>query len=473
MKSLKKNFVYNITYQILILIIPFITTPYVSRVLGVKGVGTYSYTYSIVYYFMICAMIGFNNYGNRSIAKVRDDTQKLSKTFKEIHKLQIYTSFIMIFLYFIYCLFICKEYLIIAYLQSLHVISCMFDINWFFFGIEEFRLTVTRNTFIRILALILIFAFVKEANDVWKYTLILSSTTLLSQLLLWPFVKKKIEKVKERLEIKKHIIPCLKLFLPVIAVAIYKVMDKTMIGLLSTVDEVGLYENAEKVVNIPNAIITALGTVMLPRMTNMYANGKDEESLELIKKSIKLIMFLAFPMMFGLIAISKDFSVIFFGINFIKSGIVIIYLSITIIFLSFGNVIRTQYLIPKERDKEYIISAFLGALVNLIFNLIFIPKYASIGACIGTIAAEFIVVFYQVFKIRNELPIMDYLKSIIEFFIKSTIMFILVLLIGILISNQVLKIFVQIVIGFAIYISLNIKYVKGTIDIKKFLKKIK
>lgn len=470
MKSIKKNFIYNITYQILILIIPFITMPYVSRVLGTKGIGIYSYTYSIVYYFMIFAMIGFNNYGNRSIAKIRDDKKKLSKTFKEIYILQIITSSVMIVLYYIYCLFICKEYVIITYIQSLYIISCIFDINWFFFGIEEFKLTVTRNTLIKILSLILIFVFVKDSNDVWKYTLILSSTTLLSQLLLWPFVKQKVEKINEHLEIKKHIIPCVKLFLPVIAVAIYKIMDKTMIGLLSTVTEVGLYENAEKVINIPNAIITALGTVMLPRMSNMYAKGKNKESFKLIKKSISAIMFLAFPMTFGLMAISKDFSVVFFGDEFLKTGTLIIYLSITIIFLSFGNVIRTQYLIPKEKDKEYITSAFLGAIVNLIMNLIFIPQYASIGACYGTITAEFVVVFYQTIKVRKELPIFVYLKNIILFFIKSLIMFIIIVYIGKFISSTILKIIIQVVIGFVIYFILNVKYINELVDIKKYLK---
>lgn len=474
MGEVKKNFLYNIVYQILILIIPIVTVPYVSRVLGSTGIGIYSYTYSIVYYFMMFAMLGLNNYGNRSIAKVRDNKEKLSRTFKEIYCMQIITSITMIILYFLYLDIFDVKYKEIALIQSIYVISCLFDINWFFFGIEKFKLTVTRNTIIKFLSLISIFLLVKDKNDIWIYTLIASGSLLLSQIFLWPFIKKYVNNVEIKFkDVIKHFKPCLKLFLPVIAVAIYKVMDKTMIGWFSDVSEVGFYENAEKIINVPNAIIAALGTVMLPRMSNLYAKNRDEESKKVIDKSIKLMMFLAFAMTFGLICISKNFSLIFFGQGFEKSGIIIILLSITILFLSWGNVIRTQYLIPKEYDKIYIESAFLGAIVNLIFNLIFIPKYASIGACIGTIFAELSVMLYQTISIKNELPIKEYIKDIIPFFIKSIIMFIVIYPFDFINLNNILIIIIQVVLACIVYYLLNYKYVNELINLDKFISKLK
>lgn len=474
MGEVKKNFLYNIVYQILILIIPIVTVPYVSRVLGSTGIGIYSYTYSIVYYFMMFAMLGLNNYGNRSIAKVRDNKEKLSRTFKEIYRMQIITSITMIILYFLYLDIFDVKYKEIALIQSIYVISCLFDINWFFFGIEKFKLTVTRNTIIKFLSLISIFLLVKDKNDIWIYTLIASGSLLLSQLFLWPFIKKYVNNVEIKFkDVIKHFKPCLKLFLPVIAVAIYKVMDKTMIGWFSDVSEVGFYENAEKIINVPNAIIAALGTVMLPRMSNLYAKNRDEESKKVIDKSIKLMMFLAFAMTFGLICISKNFSLIFFGQGFEKSGIIIILLSITILFLSWGNVLRTQYLIPKEYDKIYIESAFLGAIVNLIFNLIFIPKYASIGACIGTIFAELSVMLYQTISIKNELPIKEYVKDIIPFFIKSIIMFIVIYPFDFINLNNILIIIIQVVLACIVYYLLNYKYVNELINLDKFISKLK
>ena len=469
MNKTKKNIMYNIIYQILILIIPLITLPYISRRLGTEGVGIYSFSYSIVYYFMMFAMIGFNNYGNRTIAKSRDNIEQLTKNFKEIHSLQTITSIIMIALFNIFVIFNNSEYKFIFFLQSLHVWSCMFDINWFFFGIEEFKITVVRNMIIKVLSLICIFIFVNNANDVWKYTLILSSSILISQLALWPIVKKKIDtKLIFKKDIKKHIIPCLKLFLPVIAVTIFKIMDKTMIGVFSNIVQVGLYENAEKIINVPIALITAIGTVMLPKMSNIYSKkSENEKATEIINNSLKAVMFLSFAMAFGVFCVSRDFSIFFFGEQFKDSGIIIQYLSITIIFLAWGNVIRTQYLIPNEMDREYIISAFLGAFVNLILNIIFIPKYGAIGACIGTIFAEFFVMLYQTLAVRKKIPVIKYLYNVLPFFMKSIIMFLIIYPVCFLRFNSVIKMAMQIILGIVIYMILNMKYILSIINFKK------
>ena len=418
---------------------------------------------------MIIAMLGLNNYGNRTIAMVRDDKEKLSKTFKEIRLLQVITSTIAILLFGLFILLFGNKYFTIYLIQAIYLISCMFDINWFFFGLEEFKKTVIRNAIVKLISLILIFSFVRGSNDLLIYTAILSGSTLLSQLILWLFVGKFIDKkVKVNLsDMKKHIIPCTKLFLPVIAVTIYGVMDKTMLGLLTSVKEVGYYENAHRLINILMSIITALGVVMLPRMSNLYAQGKEKESKQFIAKSIKAIMFLSLPMSLGIAAVSKDFSILFFGNAFAKTGTLIIYLAVTIIFLAWGNVIRTQYLIPREMDKEYIISAFLGAGVNLVANLTLIPIYKSVGACIGTILAEFTVMFYQTYKVKKHLPIKEYIDSILPFLYKSIIMMVLILSINLLNINTLLKVLIQLFIGFITYCLLNIKYINTIIPLRK------
>lgn len=472
---MKKNFIYNIVYQILILILPLITVPYVSRTLGADGVGIYSYTYSIAYYFMIIGMLGLNNYGNRTIAKVRNDKEELSKEFFGIYAFQLITTMTMVVCYLGYILIFDNPYKNIAIIQIMYVISTVFDINWFYFGIEKFKLTITRNTIIKVVSLVLIFVFVKTPNDIWKYVAILAGSTLISNLILFSFLPKyvKFKKIKVK-DITKHFKPCLILFLPVIAVSIYNMMDKIMIGLLSNVTEVGYYENAEKIKQVPIAIITALGTVMLPRASNMISNNQEEQVKKILGKTMPFAMFLAFAMTFGAIAISQDFALIFLGSKFVKSGVLIQLLSITIVFLAWGNVIRTQYLIPKEKDKEYVISAFIGAIVNFILNCIFIPKYASVGACIGTIAAEFFVMFYQSWVIRHELPLKEYIKSSMGFFIKAIIMFIVVTAIGNLIKdNGLKKVMIQVLVGVIVYSVLNIKYILNDLGINKVLKKLK
>ena len=474
MNNPKKNFIYNLIYQILVLIIPLITAPYLARVVGADGVGIYSYTYSIVYYFMLLTLLGVNNYGNRTIAKVRDDKKKLSKTFWSIYLFQLFMGIIMLILYIGYILLFDNKYKLYASIEILFIISAILDINWFFFGMEEFKKTITRNTFVKVGNVILIFLLVKSTNDLWKYTLIMSGMTCLSQIILWSFLRKKVSFVKIKFSsIKEHIKPNLVLFIPVIAVSLYKIMDKIMLGSLSNVREVGLYENAEKIINIPMTLITALGTVMLPRISNILAKGDNKKVKEYISKSIKFVMFMSLAMCCGLVAIGYNFAPIYFGEEFQKTGILIMMLSVTLPFLSFANVLRTQYLIPKEKDKIYIVSVSLGAITNLIMNFIFIPKFASIGACIGTITAEFMVMFYQAMAIRKELPINKYVKSIIPYTIKALIMLVIVYSLNYININGFIRLLLQGIVGCIVYGLLNIKYILSIVDINKILKKFK
>ena len=471
--SPKKNFMYNLIYQCLILIIPLITAPYLARVMGAKGVGTYSYTYSIVYYFMLLTLLGVNNYGNRSIAKVRDDKQNLSKTFWSIYSLQFIMGLIMIISYFGYIFVFNNQFKEIALIQGLFVISAMIDINWMFFGLEEFKKTITRNIIIKVGNVVLIFLLVKTTSDLWKYTLIMAGMTCLSQLILWGFLRRKICFVKITFnDIKQHIKPNLILFIPVIAISLYKIMDKIMLGSLTNVTEVGYYENAEKIINIPMTLITALGTVMLPRMSNIVAKGEIEKINSYISKSIIFVMFMSFAMCLGLIGVGYNFAPFYFGSSFQKTGILIMLLATTLPFLSFANVIRTQYLIPREKDKIYIVSVTLGAITNLILNFILIPKFASVGACIGTIAAEIAVMGFQTFSVRKELAIGIYFKHIMPFFIKAIIMFICIYPLNYINVNNLVRLLIQGIVGVSIYGVLNLKYIYIGIGVKETLNKV-
>lgn len=471
MNQVKKNFIYNIFYQMLAICVPLITTPYASRVLGADGIGIYSYTYSIAYYFMLIAMLGINNYGSREIARNRKNKDEISYTFWSIYLLQIIVSILVISVYIIYVLKFACEYKIIFIIQTLYVLSSMLDINWFYYGIENFKLTVTRNSLIKILSVVLIFIFVKTREDVWIYTLILAGSTLFSNCVLIFFLKKyvSIKKIK-RDDIISHIKPCLILFIPVIAMKVYKVMDKTMIGIFSNTTEVGLYSNADGIINVPMGIIIALGTVMLPRLSNMISNGDKEKANELLFKTIKFSIFIAIPIMFGMIAIGKDFSVVFLGKQFEKSGIIIQLLSITILFMTIANVIRTQYLIPNNYDKQYIIAVVVGAVVNLISNSILIKPYGSLGACVGTILAEFTVMVLHIWFANKHIKIIKKIKEEKNIFVKGFVMFLVVYAIGLIDINIYMKLVIQVIVGMFIYSILNYKYIKENININKIKK---
>lgn len=457
--SIKKNFIYNITYQILIVILPLITTPYISRTIGAEGIGLQSYTYSIVSYFILFAMLGINNYGNRSIAIVRDNKEKLSRVFISIYIVQLILSMIMILLYSLYIIIIVKENKTIFIIQLIYLISALLDINWFFFGMEQFKLTVVRNTVIKLLSVMSIFIFVKHNNALFIYSLILALGTLISQMILWLYIHKYIKFIKPTTqEILSNIKPILILFIPVISISIYRIMAKIMLGSMSSMTQVGFYENCEKIINIPMGIIVALGTVMLPRMSNIYANNNNKEGEKYISLSLEFIMFMANGAMFGLIGISPILIPIFLGEQFMECIRIVSLLSITILFLAFANVIRTQFLIPKKKDSVYIVSTILGAIISLISNLLLISKYGAIGAAIGTICSEAMVAIYQIIMVRRELDIVKYFKRTIFYIVPGIIMCIIIRFIGYKLGISIVTAIIQFIIGGVIYCVISLIY---------------
>ena len=466
--KLKMNLLYNIAYQLLNLCLPIVTVPYISRTLGVEGNGIYSYTYSIVNYFMIFAMLGISNYGNRTIAKNKDDKEKLSKEFLSIYLLQCFFTSVSIIVYLFYCLFI-SEYSVISLIEIIFLFSTLLDISWLYFGLEEFKKTVTRNVVVKVLSLILIFLLVKTSNDLILYTAIMSLSTLISQIVLWISIRKYITLKEVKLnkkDIKKHIKGIIILFIPVISYSIYKIMDKIMIGLLNSVEEVAYYEYAEKIINIPIGFITALGTVMLPKISNLVANSELNKVKDYLFKAIKFVMFLAIPCSLGLIAVGFEFAVFFLGEEYSNSGILIKLLALTIPFTAWANVIRTQWLIPKEKDNIYISTTLLGALVNFIINLLLIPKHGALGACVGTVCSEALITILQSFLSRKEISFKIFLKTILYFTFAGLVMFIVIQLIGKYINNKLIMIMLKVLIGVAIYGILNLKYVKELLPIK-------
>lgn len=455
MEKINKNFIYNAIYQIFTFIVPLITIPYISRVLGVNNIGIYSYSYSIVYYFMLITLLGINNHGLRNVSRVSDDKDKRSFEFWSIYLLQFTIGILMIVIYNLCVILFIKENKTIFFIQNMFLGSAILDINWYFFGRERFKLTISRNVIIKLLSLVLVFLLVKKARDLWIYTIIMSGSTLISQSYLWLFIRKDVvfKKISVR-DVISNLKPCLLLFIPVIAYSIYKVMDKTMLGALSGTIALGYYENAEKVINIPISLITALGTVILPHMSK---NNSKESIINNMTKTFKLTFFIIVPMLFGIFVVSEDFCTVFFGVDFLNSSIIMKLLAPTVLFTSIANIIRTNFLIPQKRDKVYVISTVIGAIINLIINALLIPKFSYYGACVGTIFAEFTVMLIQLLYAKKELKF-SLIASFLPFFIKGIIMFVVIYCIKFFVNAMTLRLFLQILIAVVIYGLLNIKY---------------
>lgn len=449
--KIAKNYLYNLLYQIAVLIIPLITAPYLSRILGAEGIGIYSYNYSIAYYFCLFVMLGINNYGNRSIAKCLGSKDKVNKTFCEIYAMQLLTGIVVLAIYLGYCFLISKEIGVsLCYIPF--IVSYILDINWYFFGQENFKIILVRNIIIKIFTTIAIFVFVKKASDVILYILIMSIGALVSQVVIWIIVCSNIKFVKINFsDLISHFKPNLILFIPVIAVSIYRTMDKIMLGYLANMTEVGYYENAEKIISILLSFITALGTVMLPRMAALFESQDKKQIQLMINKSFVFISFISSIVAFGVSSIANNFVILYYGNNYASSGIILQLLCITVPFISYANIVRMQILIPQGKDKAYVISCFSGAIINLILNGMLIPKFHAVGAAIGTIIAEFTVMFIQLISVKSELYGKSIKKSIFIFWINGLIMFLVIMPLKNISYSRVGNMTIQIILGGLIY----------------------
>lgn len=389
-KGLGFNVIFQTIYQLFLTITPLITTPYVSRMLGVNGVGTYSYTLSMCKYFMLFALLGVEDYGCRSIASVNGNKEAVSKNFVNIFCFQIITSVIAIITYFGYCFFLVKTDLIVALLQGMMVISCLFDISWFFYGIEELKAPVFKGTLLKILTMVLTFVLVNKNTGVIAYTIAMAGGTLISQGVLWIYIKKEITIVKPSFsEILRHGKANFILFIPVVAQTVFQVMDKSMLGWLSTKAESGYYYNTDMIIYVPVGIIGGLSTVFLARLSSLYAENNREEINKVLLESFELYSCIACPLTFGISAVANEFIPLFFGESFAPCIQLTYLLCPAIILKTYSTLLKTEVFIPSHRENYFTFSVVVAAIINVVLNTLLIPGYGAAGAVIGTIGAEF------------------------------------------------------------------------------------
>lgn len=456
--SLKKNFAYQTAYQLLIILLPFITSPYLSRVIGAQGLGEYSYSYSVAYYFSLFILLGINNHGTREIAKVKNDLKKRSEVFLSLYCIQAIMGIIVFLLYYFTQVY-GNDDALLSKIQLLYVLSAFLDINWFFFGLEKFKITVTRNFVVKLMSVICIFVFVKDVNDTAVYTTIMAFGLLGSQILLWPFVLKEIKPtlVKKEL-VLANVKPLLILFIPVVAASIFKYMDKIMLGYMCSKVELAFYDNSEKIMSIPTGLITAVGTVMLPRISSLMNDNDDAKVKTYIRNSLIGSMMAASALAFGLAAIAPTFAPWFWGENFAECGTLIAMISVTVLFLSWANIFRTQYLIPNGMDTVFVKATIYGAIINFVINLMLIKPLGAKGTVIGTVVAEFIVAFYQTIKCRKMLPVRDYFKDSLPYIVMGIFMYGVVYSISRLEINSTLLLIIEILCGATVYSTMCIVY---------------
>lgn len=466
-----KNYLYNAGYQILALILPLITAPYISRVLHPTGVGYNAYTNSIIQYFVLVADLGIALYGQREIAYVRDNQRKMSQVFWEIQLLKFCTT---TFAYFAFAIFlhVYQRYTTFLWIQSINVIGAALDISWLYAGVEDFKRTVIRNTLVRILSLILIFTLVKSPKNVGLYILINAISTLAGNLTLWPHLRKMLVSVKGiKLRFFQHLRPVITMFIPQIAISIYLQLNKTMLGSMMGAKYSGFYQNSDNLVKMVLSLGTSLGTVMLPHMAAAFSKGDDEGMKRMLYRSFDMLSLLSIAMAFGIAAVGFKLAPFFYGQGFAPVGPAMMIESIVIVMISWSNTIGRQYLVPTDRMKEYTASVVSGSVVNLLANFLFIKLWGLDGAMWATVLSETVVTGYQLFCVRKIFKWKKLFENLPKYLIAGIFMFIPVFWMNTHLHTSILTLGLEVFIGVIIYVGM-ILILKPT-SLQFILKKIK
>jgi len=401
--SIKKNYLYNSILTTVGFVFPLITFPYVTRVLGPEGIGKVKFAESIVVYFVTLANLGIPMYGIREIAKVRDNQEKLNKVFTELFVVNIVSMILATIFFSILFVFVHKiqEEKLLFVIMGVTIFLNVFSIDWFFRGMENYRYISLRSLFALSFSLILLFVFVKSAEDYIIYagiTVVASSGIKILNI----FYRRNFVKfVFNELNLKRHVKPILVFFSTTIAISIYLNLDIVMLGFLSGDRYVGLYTAAIKPIKIVTAIIASLGVVLVPRLSYYLSAKNFFQFEELSKKSLNFVFFFSIPCSIMIFLLADEIILLLTGNLFISASITLKLLSVLIIFLVISNFYSLQILVPQNKEKYVLYITISAAVVNIVLNFLLIPQYHHNGAAIATLLAEFVATILNIYFVKN------------------------------------------------------------------------
>lgn len=450
--KLVKNMIYNTSFQLLSLILPLITIPYISRVLTPEGVGINAFTLSIANYFTLAGALGINLYGNREIASFQKDKEKRSKVFWELVYLKFFSATISLLVYLIFISFV-KEWQILYLLQGINLIATMIDISWYFIGVEDFKKIVVRNAVVKLTTVALTFILIKDKSDLGLYIFLIAFSMFLGNLTVWPFLKNEINYLSiKKLNVFRHLKPALYLFLPQITMQIYLSLNKSMLGLMDSVHSAGYFDQSDKLIRVLFTIVTAIGGVFLPRLSSLFAEKKFEEAKILTLKLLEISNAISFLMISGTVAVSSSFAIFFFGKDFSAVGPLMAVQSIMVLLISYGNAFGGQYLLASHRTRSYTLSAVFGLIVNIIANIVLIPGMGAMGAILSSVLTEFMVSFYQVYSLRDVFSPSEIFGGILKYFLAALISTPLMYFLDLKLADNIINYGILTIIGSSTYI---------------------
>lgn len=402
--SVKINFVMNFILTLSGIIFPLITFPYASRILLPVGTGKVAFATSVVSYFTMLGMLGIPTYGIRACAKVRDDKIKLSRTVQELMIINFIMMSVALFSYVLSFNLVPRFaedkglFMINIAVLVLNLIGC----DWLYKGLEQYQYITVRSVIFKVLAIIFMFLLVKEQDDYHYYAAITILASVGSYVFNFINLRKLIIlQPLESLEIRKHVKPTLMFFMMTVATTIYTSLDSVMLGFMIGDESVGYYNAAINIKNVLVSLVTSLGVVLLPRLSVYIQQNRKKEFNDLIIKALTFVSFSSIPLTIYFIYFAETAVYFLSGTSYGGSIIPMQISMLTLILIGLSNLFGIQMLVPMNKEIVVVKSVMLGAAVNLVLNIIFIPMFGAAGAAFGTLVAEMFVTGYQVYNLKD------------------------------------------------------------------------
>ncbi|MCW6665819.1 flippase [Aerococcaceae bacterium NML191219] len=409
-KSVKFNFVMNFILTLSSIVFPLVTTPYISRVILAEGTGRVEFVTSIVGIFAMFGMMGIPTYGIRACAKVRGDREALSQTVYEILIINTIAMLVMLLVYIVSIIVVPKfaEEQLLFVINIIVLVFNVLGVEWLYRALEQYQYITVRSVIFKFVAVVMMFLFVKQPSDYMIYGAITIVASVGSNLLNFLNMRKFVTlKAFQPIDLKQHLRPILSFFMMAIAITIYTSLDKGMLGIMSNASEVGYYAAAIKVKMVLVTLVTSLGAVLLPRLSYYVEQGQQEAFREITIKAFRFVLIISLPLTIYFTLFARESILLLASAEFAPAILPMKIIMPTLFFIGVSNLLGIQILVPLKREDEILYSVAIGAVINLAINWWLIPRLAATGAAIGTTVAEFAVVAFQAYVLR------DFLKQVV------------------------------------------------------------
>lgn len=453
--SIKKNLLMNMILTLSSYLFPLITFPYISRVLQASGYGKVNFAISIVNYFIMFASLGIPIYGVRICAINRDDKEKLSKSAQELFIINIFTTTISYLILFLCALKLeqIEAYRTIILILSSAMLLNLFGFDWLYRALEEYTYITISSLIFKFIAIFLMFVLIHNEGDINKYALVSVITTSGAMLLNCLRVHKYIIlKPYNHYELKKHIKPILMLFLLSASWTVYTNLDTVMLGFICGDTQVGYYSVAIKMKLILVSSISALSSVLLPRLSNYYNKDNYDKFIDLLKKDTNFILVMSLAVSAFFIINAKETILIISGETYLDAVNVMQAVMPAIVFIGISTMLGTNILVPMQKEKITIYATLTGIVLDFILNLFWIPKYGAFGAAVATLCGEVVIVIFEALHLKEEIKMIFNLTNIKKIILSFIISTVLLFVVKLLICNYINNVFITFTLSGLIFV---------------------